>query len=140
VPESILRSAGLGRAEKELEVLAIRLPGSGGRSGDDLFGHRRWRVHREAIEAFGLTRPRGGTYWRRRRFCSPHRRNQELFSSLVVGAGASTVPLIVEAALKFDDRSASATAMNAAGHRRLPGGIRGYASGSFADDYLARMG
>ena len=142
-PESILAFSpvwdGLTR---EFEVLAIDLPGFGrSEARDDLFAPRKMgEFIAKAIDAFG--------------FASVHAvgldvgspsvlfaalARPELFRSLIVGAGASTYPLVVDGALKGMIEAEALPPLNAV---EVVGGflgsIRGYAVPPFVrEDYLA---
>ena len=127
---------------KRFDVLAIDLPGFGQSEGrDDLFAPRKMgEFIAKAIDAFGLTSvhavgPDVGTP--SLLFASLAR--PELFRSLIVGAGASTYPLVVEGNLKSMIEAETLPPLNASAvMERVLGSIRGYAVPRFVrDDYLA---
>jgi pimeloyl-ACP methyl ester carboxylesterase len=142
-PESILAFVPVwGALARQFEVLAIDLPGFGRSEGrDDLFGPQRMgEFITKAIEAFGLTSvhavgPDVGTP--SLLFAALAR--PELFRSLIVGAGASTYPLVVEGNLKSMIEAKTLPPLNADEViERFLGSIRGYAVPHFVrDDYLA---
>jgi pimeloyl-ACP methyl ester carboxylesterase len=142
-PESIFAFAQVwdGLA-KQFNVLAIDLPGFGRSEGrDDLFAPQKMGAFiTKMIDAFGLTSvhavgPDVGTP--SLLFASLAR--PELFRSLIVGAGASTYPLVVEGNLKAVIEAAALPPLNAgAVIERFLGSIRGDAVPRFVrDDYLA---
>jgi pimeloyl-ACP methyl ester carboxylesterase len=142
-PESIFAFAQVwdGLA-KQFNVLAIDLPGFGRSEGrDDLFAPQKMGAFiTKMIDAFGLTSvhavgPDVGTP--SLLFASLAR--PELFRSLIVGAGASTYPLVVEGNLKAMIEAAALPPLNAgAVIERFLGSIRGDAVPRFVrDDYLA---
>ena len=142
-PESIFAFVQVwGGLTKQFEVLAIDLPGFGQSEGrDDLFAPQKMgEFIAKAIEAFGLTSvhavgPDVGTP--SLLFASLAR--PELFRSLVVGAGPSTYPLVVEGNLKSMIEAETLPPLNAgAVIDRFLGSIRGDAVPRFVrDDYLA---
>ena len=142
-PESIFAFASVWDGlSKQFHVLAIDLPGFGRSEGrDDLFAPQRMgEFITNAIEAFGLASvhavgPDVGTP--SLLFASLAR--PELFRSLVVGAGASTYPLVVEGNLKSMIEAETLPPLNAgAVIDRFLGSIRGDAVPRFVrDDYLA---
>src|SRR5258705_7145243 len=142
-PESIFAFAPVwGGLTKHFEVLAIDLPGFGrSEARDDLFAPQKMgEFIAKAIDAFG--------------FASVHAvgldvgapsvlfaalARQELFRSLIVGAGASTYPLAVEGALKSMIEAKALPPLNAV---EVVGGVlgssRGYVVPGFVrDDYLS---
>ena len=142
-PESIFAFVRVwGGLAKQFEVLAIDLPGFGRSEGrDDLFAPERMGAFiTKAIEAFGLTSvhavgPNVGTP--SLLFASLAR--PELFRSLIVGAGASTYPLVVEGNLKSMIETETLPPLNAgAVIERFLGSMRGDTVPRFVrDDYLA---
>jgi len=141
-PESIFAftSVWAGLA-KQFNVLAIDLPGFGRSEGrDDLFAPQKMGAFiTKAMEAFGLTSvhavgPDVGTP--SLLFASLTR--PDLFRSLIVGAGATTYPLVVEGNLKSMIEADVLPPLNAGVViERFLGSIRGYAVPRFVrDDYL----
>ena len=142
-PESIYAFAPVwGGLTKEFEVLAFDLPGLGrSEARDDLFAPQKMgEFITKALDAFG--------------FASVHAvgldvgspsvlfavlERPELFRSLIVGAGASTYPLVVEGPLKSMIEAEALPQLNAVEVlARFLGSIRGYAVPPFVrDDYLA---
>ncbi len=127
---------------KKFEVVAIDLPGFGQSEGRaDLFGPQKiGEFIAKAIEAFGLTPVHAvglDVAAPSPLFAASAR--PQLFSSLVVGAGASTYPLIVEGILKSMIEADVLPPLNAP--QVIGGflaGIHRYAVPSFVrDDYLA---
>ena len=142
-PESIFAFASVWRGlTKQFEVLAIDLPGFGrSEARDDLFSPQKMgEFIAEAIEAFGLEQVHAvGLDVGAPSVLFAALARPGLFRSLVVGAGASTYPLIVEGVLKSLIDAEALPPLNAA---EVVGGfiasIRGYAVPGFVrDDYLA---
>src|SRR5258707_8621765 len=138
-PESIFAFAPVWAGlTKQFEVLAIDLPGFGrSEARDDLFAPQKMgEFIAKAIDAFG--------------FASVHAvgldvgspsvlfaalARPELFRSLIVGAGASTYPLVVEGALKSMIEAEALPPLNAVEVvGGFPASIRGYAVPRFALD------
>ena len=123
-------------------MLAIDLPGFGRSQGrDDLFAPQKMgEFIVKAIDAFDLTSVHAvGLDVGSPSVLFAALERPELFRSLIVGAGASTYPLVVEGALKWMIEAEPLPPLNAA---EVVGGflasIRGYAVPSFVrDDYLA---
>ena len=142
-PESIFAFAPIWVGlTNELEVLAIDLPGFGrSEARDDLFGPQKMgEFIVKAMEAFGLTPAHAvGLDVAAPSLLFAASAQPGLFSSLVVGAGASTYPLIVEGVLKSMIEAEVLPPLNAP--EVIGGflaGIRGYAVPGFVrDDYLA---
>lgn len=127
---------------KEFEVVAIDLPGFGqSEPRDDLFGPQKMgEFIAKAIHAFDLTQAHAvGLDVGAPSLLFAASARPELFSSLVVGAGASTYPLIVEGVLKSMIEAEILPPLNAP--QVIGGflaGIHGYAVPNFVrDDYLA---
>jgi pimeloyl-ACP methyl ester carboxylesterase len=141
-PESIFAFAPVWAGlTKTFEVVAIDLPGFGRSEGrDDLFGPQKMgEFIAKAIDAFGLTPSHAvGLDVAAPSLLFAASARPELFSSLVVGAGASTFPLIVEGILKSMIEAEVLPPLNAS--QVIAGfvaGIHGYAVPSFVrDDYL----
>ncbi len=142
-PESIFAFAPVWEGlTKQFEVLAIDLPGFGrSEAREDLFAPQKMgELIAKAIEAFGLTSVHivgldvGAPSVLFAALAQP-----DLFRSLVVGAGATTYPLIVEGVLKSMIEAETLPPLNAV---EVIGGfmksIRGYSVPRFvSDDYLA---
>ena len=142
-PESIFAFvsiwAGLTR---HFQVLAIDLPGFGQSEGrDDLFAPRKMgEFIATAIDAFGLTSVHAvGLDVGSPSVLFAALARPELFRSLIVGAGASTYPLVVEGNLKTMIEAETLAPLNAVEVLgRFTASIRGYTLPSFVrDDYLA---
>jgi len=142
-PESIFAFAPVWDGlTKEFEVLAIDLPGFGrSEARDDLFAPRRMgEFIAKAIDAFGLTSVHAvGLDVGSPSVLFAALARPELFRSLIVGAGASTYPLVVEGALKSMIEAEVLPPLSAVEViGRFLGSIRGYAVPPFVrDDYLA---
>jgi pimeloyl-ACP methyl ester carboxylesterase len=124
------------------QVLAIDLPGFGQSEGrDDLFAPQKMgEFIAKAIEAFGLTSVHAvGLDVGSPSVLFAALARPELFRSLVVGAGASTYPLVVEGNLKKLIEAETLAPLNAVEFLgRFTASIRGYALPAFVrDDYLA---
>ncbi len=142
-PESIFAFApvwdGLTR---QFEVLAIDLPGFGrSEAREDLFAPRKMgEFITKAIDAFGLKSVHAvGLDVGSPSVLYAALARPELFRSLVVGAGATMYPLVVDGALKSMIEAEVLPPLNSV---EVIGGflasIRGYAVPSFVrDDYLA---
>jgi len=142
-PESIFAFvsiwAGLTR---HFQVLAIDLPGFGQSEGrDDLFAPRKMgEFIATAIDAFALTSVHAvGLDVGSPSVLFAALARPELFRSLIVGAGASTYPLVVEGNLKTMIEAETLPPLNAIEVLgRFTASIRGYTLPSFVrDDYLA---
>jgi pimeloyl-ACP methyl ester carboxylesterase len=142
-PESIFAFAPVWDGlTKEFEVLAIDLPGFGrSEARDDLFAPRNMgEFIANTLDAFGLTSVHAvGLDVGSPSVLFAALVRPELFRSLVVGAGASTYPLVVDGALKSMIEAEVLPPLNTV---EVIGGflgsIRGYAVPSFVrDDYLA---
>jgi pimeloyl-ACP methyl ester carboxylesterase len=142
-PESIFAFvsiwAGLTR---HFQVLAIDLPGFGQSEGrDDLFAPGQMgEFIARAIEAFGLTSIHAvGLDVGSPSVLFAALARPELFRSLIVGAGASTYPLVVKGNLKTMIEAETLPPLNAIEVvGRFIASIRGYTLPSFVrDDYLA---
>ena len=142
-PESIFAFvsiwAGLTR---HFQVLAIDLPGFGQSEGrDDLFAPRKMgEFIARAIDAFGLTSVHAvGLDVGSPSVLFAALARPELFRSLIVGAGASTYPLVVEGNLKTMIEAETLPPLDATEVvGRFTASIRGYTLPSFVrDDYLA---
>jgi len=142
-PESIFAFvsiwAGLTR---HFQVLAIDLPGFGQSEGrDDLFAPRKMgEFIARAIDAFGLTSVHAvGLDVGSPSVLFAALARPERFRSLIVGAGASTYPLVVESNLKTMIEAETLPPLNATEVvGRFTASIRGYTLPSFVrDDYLA---
>src|SRR5437762_14051211 len=127
---------------RQFEVLAIDLPGFGrSEAREDLFAPQTMGEFIEkALDAFGLTSVHAvGLDIGSPSVLFATLARPELFRSLIVGAGASTYPLVVEGTLKSIIEAEALPQLNAA---EVVGGflgsIRGYAVPPFVrDDYLA---
>src|SRR5260221_10072151 len=127
---------------KQFEVLAIDLPRFGrSEARDDLFAPRKMgEFIAKAIDAFGLTSVHAvGLDVGSPSVLFAALVRPELFRSLIVGAGATMYPLIVDGALKPMIEANPLPPLNSV---EVIGGflgsIRGYAVPSFVrDDYLA---
>ena len=142
-PESILAFAPVWDGlTKQFEVLAIDLPGFGrSEARDDLFAPRKMgEFIVKAIEAFGLTSVHAvGLDVGSPSVLFAALVRPELFRSLIVGAGATVYPLVVDGVLKSMIEAEPLPPLNAL---EVIGGflssIRGYAVPPFVrDDYLA---
>src|SRR5258706_6649074 len=142
-PESIFAFAPVwGGLTKQFEVLAIDLPGFGrSEARDDLFTPQTMgEFIAKAIDAFGLASVHAlGLDVGSPSVLFAALARPELFRSLIVGAGASTFPLVVQGALKSMIEAEALPPLNAV---EVVGGflgsIRGYAVPHFVrDDYLA---
>jgi pimeloyl-ACP methyl ester carboxylesterase len=142
-PESIFAFAPVWDGlTKQFEVLAIDLPGFGrSEARDELFAPRKMgEFIAKAIDAFGLTAVHAvGLDVGTPSVLFAALARPELFRSLVVGAGASVYPLIVDGVLKSMIEAEVLPPLNSV---EVIGGflasIRGYAVPSFVrDDYLA---
>jgi pimeloyl-ACP methyl ester carboxylesterase len=142
-PESIFAFASIWSGlTKQFEVFAFDLPGFGrSEARDDLFAPQTMgEFIAKALDAFGLTSIHGVGL----DIGSPSAlfaaiARPELFRSLIVGAGASTYPLVVEGSLKSMIEAEALPPLNAV---NVVGGflraIRGYSVPRFVrDDYLA---
>jgi pimeloyl-ACP methyl ester carboxylesterase len=142
-PESIFAFAPVWAGlTSRFEVLALDLPGFGqSEAREDLFAPRTMGTFiTRAIDAFALTSVHAvGLDVGSPSVLFAAAERPALFRSLVVGAGASTYPLIVEGVLKSMIEAPTLPPLNAAD---VVGGflasIRGYAIPRFVrDDYLA---
>jgi pimeloyl-ACP methyl ester carboxylesterase len=142
-PESIYAFAPVwGGLTKHFEVLAIDLPGFGqSEARDDLFAPQKMgEFIAKAFDAFGLTPVHAvGLDVGSPSVLFAVLERPELFRSLIVGAGASTYPLVVEGPLKSMIEAEALPQLNAVEVlARFLGSIRGYAVPPFVrDDYLA---
>jgi pimeloyl-ACP methyl ester carboxylesterase len=142
-PESIYAFAPVWAGlTEQFEVLALDLPGFGrSEARDDLFTPRRMgEFIVKAIEAFGLTSVHAvGLDVAAPSVLFAALARPELFDSLIVGAGASTYPLVVEGALKSMVEASPLPPLNAVEViSGFLGSIRGYAVPPFVrEDYLA---
>ena len=142
-PESIFAFVSIWAAlTRQFQVLAIDLPGFGqSEARDDLFAPRKMgEFIAKAIDAFGLTSVHAvGLDVGSPSVLFAALERPELFRSLIVGAGASTFPLVVEGALKSMIEAEELPPLNAVEVvGRFLGSIRGYAVPPFVrDDYLA---
>jgi pimeloyl-ACP methyl ester carboxylesterase len=142
-PESIFAFAPIWAGlTKEFEVLAIDLPGFGrSEAREDLFGPQKMgEFIAKAIEALGFTSAHAvGLDVAAPSLLFAASARPGLLRSLVVGAGASTYPLIVEGLLKSMIEAEVLPPLNTP--QVIGGflaGIRGYAVPDFVrDDYLA---
>jgi pimeloyl-ACP methyl ester carboxylesterase len=142
-PESIFAFAPIWDGlVRQFEVLAIDLPGFGrSEARDDLFAPLKMgEFIAKAIDAFGLASIHAvGLDVGSPSVLFAALARPELFRSLIVGAGASTYPLVVEGALKSMIEAPALpplSALEVVG--RFVGSIRGYAVPAFVrDDYLA---
>jgi pimeloyl-ACP methyl ester carboxylesterase len=131
-----------GGLTKQFEVLALDLPGFGRSDArEDLFAPQTMgQFIAKAIDAFGYTSVHAvGLDVGAPSVLFAALARPELFRSLVVGAGASTYPLIAEGVLKAMIEAPALPPLNAV---EVVGGflasIRGYAVPRFVrDDYLA---
>jgi pimeloyl-ACP methyl ester carboxylesterase len=142
-PESIFAfSAIWGGLTKRVEVLAMDLPGFGGSEArEDLFSPKSMGSFiAKAVEAFGLTSVHAvGLDVGSPSVLFAALARPDLFRSLIVGAGASTYPLVTEGALKSMIEAPTLPPLNSI---EVIGGflasIRGYAVPTYVrDDYLA---
>ena len=142
-PESIYAFAPVWSGlTKQFEVLAIDLPGFGrSEARDDLFAPQKMgEFIAKAIEAFSLVSVHAvGLDVGAPSLLFAALARPELFHSLVVGAGATTYPLVVEGVLKSMIEAEALPPLNA---REVVGGflgsIHGYDVPAFVrDDYLA---
>jgi pimeloyl-ACP methyl ester carboxylesterase len=142
-PESIFAFAPVWAGLTEhFEVLALDLPGFGqSEAREQLFAPQSMGAFiTKAIDAFALTSVHAvGLDVGSPSVLFAALERPELFRSLIVGAGASTYPLIVEGALKSMIEAPALPPLNAA---EVVGGfvasIRGYTVPRFVrDDYLA---
>jgi pimeloyl-ACP methyl ester carboxylesterase len=142
-PESIYAFAPVWAGlTEQFGVLALDLPGFGrSEARDDLFTPQKMgEFIVKAIEAFGLTSVHAvGLDVAAPAVLFAALGRPELFDSLIVGAGASTYPLVVEGALKSMVEASPLPPLNAV---EVIGGflgsIRGYAVPRFVrEDYLA---
>ena len=142
-PESIFAFVSIWTGlTSHFQVLAIDLPGFGQSEGrDDLFAPRKMgEFIATAIAAFGLTSVHAvGLDVGSPSVLFAALARPELFRSLIVGAGASTYPLVVEGNLKSMIEAEVLPPLNAAEVLgRFMASIRGYAVPRFVqDDYLA---
>jgi pimeloyl-ACP methyl ester carboxylesterase len=142
-PESIFAFAPVWSGlTKQFEVLAIDLPGFGrSEARDDLFApHTMGDFIAKAIDAFGPAPVHAvGLDIGSPSILFTALSRPELFRSLIVGAGASTHPLVVEGALKSIIEAETLPPLNAADVvGRFLGSIRGYSVPPIVrDDYLA---
>jgi len=142
-PESIFAFAPVwGGLTKQFEVLAIDLPGFGqSEARDDLFAPQKMgEFIAKALDAFALTSVHAvGLDVGSPSVLFTVLERPELFRSLIVGAGASTYPLVVEGPLKSMIEAEALPQLNAVEVlARFLGSIRGYAVPPFIrDDYLA---
>jgi pimeloyl-ACP methyl ester carboxylesterase len=142
-PESILAFAPIWEGlAKHFEVLAIDLPGFGqSEARDDLFSPQKMGDFiAKAIDAFGFSSAHAvGLDVGCPSLLFAALARPELFQSLIVGAGASTYPLIVDGVLKGMIEAPVLPPLNAA--EVIPGfvsSIRGYDVPQYVrDDYLA---
>jgi len=142
-PESILAFTPVWRGlTAQFEVLAIDLPGFGqSQARDDLFAPQSMgEFIAKALDAFGLTSVHAvGLDIGSPSVLFAALVRPELFRSLIVGAGASTYPLIAEGVLKSMIEAEALPQLNAVDVvSGFLGSIRGYAVPRFVrDDYLA---
>src|SRR6476659_3960060 len=142
-PESIFAFAPVwGGLTKQFEVLAIDLPGFGrSEARDDLFAPQKMgEFIAKAIDAFNLAPVHAvGLDVGSPSLLFAALARPELFRSLIVGAGASTYPLVVEGALKSMIEAEALPPLNTVEViSGFLGSIRGYAVPRFVrDDYLA---
>ena len=127
---------------RQFQVLAIDLPGFGQSEGrDHLFAPRKMgEFIARAIDAFGLTSVHAvGLDVGSPSLLFAALAQPELFRSLIVGAGASTYPLVVEGNLKTMIEAETLPPLNAVEVLgRFTASIRGYTLPPFVrDDYLA---
>src|SRR4029077_7630881 len=126
---------------RHFQVLAIDLPGFGQSEGrDDLFAPRKMgEFIARAIDAFGLRTVHAvGLDVGSPSVLFAALARPELFRSIIVGAGASTYPLVVEGSLKGRIEAEALPPLNAAEVvGRFLGSISGYAVPRFVrDEYL----
>jgi pimeloyl-ACP methyl ester carboxylesterase len=126
----------------QFEVLAIDLPGFGrSEAREDLFAPQTMGAFIEkALDAFGLTSVHAvGLDIGSPSVLFAALARPDLFRSLIVGAGASTYPLVVEGSLKSMIEAEALPPLNAVDVvGRFLGSIRGYSVPRFVrDDYLA---
>jgi pimeloyl-ACP methyl ester carboxylesterase len=142
-PESIFAFAPVwGGLSKQFEVLAIDLPGFGqSEARDDLFAPQKMgEFIAKAIDAFGLSSVHGvGLDVGSPSVLFAALARPELFRSLIVGAGATTYPLVVEGTLKAMIEAEVPPSLNAIEVvGRFLASIRGYAVPPLVrDDYLS---
>jgi pimeloyl-ACP methyl ester carboxylesterase len=142
-PESIFAFAPVWRGlTNHFEVLAVDLPGFGGSEArDDLYAPQKMgEFIVKVIEAFGLTSVHAvGLDVGSPSLLFATSAKPELFRSLIVGAGASTYPLVVEGNLKSLIEAEKPPSLNAVEFvGRFLGAIHGYAVPGFVrDDYIA---
>jgi pimeloyl-ACP methyl ester carboxylesterase len=142
-PESIFAFTPVwGGLTKQFDVLALDLPGFGrSEARADLFTPQTMgEFIAKAIDAFELTQVHAvGLDVGSPSVLFAALARPELFRSLIVGAGASTYPLVVEGALKSMIDAEALPPLNAVEVLgRFLGAIRGYAVPPFVrDDYLA---
>ncbi len=142
-PESILAFAPVWEGlTKQFAVLAIDLPGFGqSEARDDLFSPRKMGEFMvRTIDAFGFTSVHAvGLDVASPSLLFAALARPELFQSLIVGAGASVYPLVVDGLLKAMIEAEVLQPLNTA--QVIPGflsSIRGYDVPQFVhDDYLA---
>jgi pimeloyl-ACP methyl ester carboxylesterase len=125
--------------------LAIDLPGFGrSEARDDLFAPQTMgKFIAKALDAFGLTSVHAvGLDIGSPSVLFAALARPELFRSLIVGAGASTYPLVAEGALKSMIEAEALPQLNAVDVvGGFLGSIRGYSVPRFVrDDYLASYG
>ena len=142
-PESILAFVSVWPGlTRQFEVLAIDLPGFGrSEARDDLFAPQTMgEFIAKALDAFGLTSVHAvGLDIGSPSVLFAALARPELFRSLIVGAGASTYPLVAEGALKSMIEAEALPQLNAVDVvGGFLGSIRGYSVPRFVrDDYLA---
>lgn len=142
-PESIFAFAPVWRGlTKEFEVLAMDLPGFGrSEARDNLFAPEKMgEFIAKAIEAFGLTSVHAvGLDVGAPSVLFAALARPELFRSLVVGAGATMHPLVVEGILKSTIEAEVLPPLNSSEViNGFLGAMRGYVVPPFVrDDYLA---
>ncbi len=142
-PESILAFVPIWPGlTKRFEVLAIDLPGFGrSEARDDLFAPQQMGGFIvKAVDAFGFTSAHAvGLDVGSPSVLFAALSRPDLFRSLIVGAGASVYPLVVDGVLKSMIEAKTLQPLNAA--EVIPGflgSIRGYAVPPFVrEDYLA---
>jgi len=142
-PESIFAFAPVWDGlTKRFEVLAMDLPGFGrSEAREDLFAPRKMgEFIVKAVEALGLTSVHAvGLDVASPSLLFAALAQPALFRSLIVGAGASTYPLVVDGPLKSMIEAETLPSLNAGEViGRFLGAIRGYAVPTFVrNDYLA---
>jgi pimeloyl-ACP methyl ester carboxylesterase len=141
-PESIFAFAPVWRGlTKQFEVLAFDLPGFGrSEARDDLFAPQKMGGFiAKALDAFGFTVHAVGLDVGSPSVLFAALDRPDLFRSLLVGAGASTYPLVADGTLKSMIEADALPQLNAAEVvSRFLGSIRGYSVPSFVrEDYLA---